>query len=457
MLERERRSCSIRGVSRHPGHLSGMVMAVLAILILAVGPVTAQTTVVISDPARRSPIALPELCLRGADSLASKEVPRTMARDLDLSGYFDVLDPSSYIESPGKCVPADAQQYGDWTTIKTEWLVRGVVEGAGPQVRVQLYLHDVPGQRPVLGKEYVGDIRELRKISHKFANEIMKFVTGTAGPFGSEVVFSSRVGRFKDLFVMEMDGSNIRQLTNERGLALSPSLSEDGRTVLFTSYRKRVPDLFLLELGNPKPQQVTHSTTLEVGGTFVPGSNQILTSVSQGQGSNLLVLNRDGTVVTKLTQSNQVIDVSPSFSPDGSQITFCSDRAGGPQIYVMGRDGSGAHRISFVQSSYCTSPRWSPKGDRIAYVCRADGGFQLFVSDTDGSKAVQLTSGGDNEDPTWSPDGRYLIYSSTFGKRGGSKGLALMRVVRGAEGSGIKQLTFGRSDDLQPSWGPVPQ
>jgi len=415
----------------------------------------AQTTIIISDPGKRFPIALPQLCLSGGASNAPREIPRITAKDLDLSGYFDVLDPASYVESPGKCVGPEEKAYTDWSMIKAEWLVRGNVTGSGNRMTVQLYLHDVPGQRIVMGKEYTGDQSELSKIAHKFANEIMKYVTGEYGPFGSQIAFSGRIGRFKELFLMDMDGSNIRQLTNERGLALSPAWSPNGSTLLYTSYRSRVPDLFLLDVASGRSRAITRNPAMEVGGTFAKDGSSIITAVTGDRGSSLVAMSQEGSVIRRITEANRAIDVSPSFSPDGSQMVFCSDRAGKPQIYVMGRDGGAARRISFVTSDYCTSPVWSPKGDRIAYVCRADGGFQLFVSDPEGQNAVQLTSGGNNEDPDWSPDGRYIAYASTFGKRGGYD-LALMRVVKGLEGSNIKQLTFSRTDDLEPAWGPLP-
>ncbi len=152
----------------------------------------------------------------------------------------------------------------------------------------------------------------------------------------------------------------------------------------------------------------------------------------------------------RLTPPNRAIDVSPVPSPDGSEVVFCSNRGGGPQIYRMGIDGSNARRISFVTSNYCTSPSWSPVGDKIAFVCRADGNFQLFVSDSDGSNAVQLTSSGSNEDPEFSPDGRYIVFATT--SFGGGYGIALMRI----DGTNLKQLAKSRSGDFEPAWGPMP-
>lgn len=437
--------------------LSPKLIAAFGLLALSsffcVRPVSAQTDIYVRGSGKLFPIAMPQLCVQSGESAANRDVPRIIGRDLDLSGYFEVLDPNAYIETPGKCVGPDKGAYSDWSVIGAEGLVRGVVEARpGGRLRLQLFLHDVQRQSVVLGKEYEGDETQIPRMAHKFANEIMRFFTGEPGVFGSQIAFSSRVGRFKELFVMDMDGSNIRQLTNERGLAVSPSWDPFGRSLVYTSYRGRVPDLFMIDVGTRNVQQLTRGDALEIGAHFSAQGGKILTSVMQGRESNIVLLNPNGSIFRRISSSNLNIDTSPFWSPDNSKILFVSNRAGGPQIYVMNADGSDARRISFVTANYCTSPSWAPKGDKIAFVCRADSGFQIFIANADGSNPIQVTSGGDNEDPDWSPDGRYITFATTFG-RGGAFNLALMR----SDGSNIRQLTQSRGGDFQPSWGPMPQ
>lgn len=410
-----------------------------------------QTDLYVRGAGRLIPLATPRLCLESGDKGADAEIPSIISKDLDLSGYFEVLDPKSYIETPGKCGAPESTTFSDWSVIGTEGLVKGKISvESGGRVRAQMYLIDVQKQTVVLAKQYDGDTSQTKLIAHKFANEVMKYYTGFPGVFGTQIAFSSRVGRFKELFVAEMDGSNLRQLTNERGLALSPAWSPSGTKLVYTSYRNRVPDLFIIDTNSKTVRQITHTTELEVGAHFL-NEDQIVFSRTEGTDSDILVINTDGSGLRRLTPPNRAIDVSSVPSPDGSQIVFCSNRGGGPQIYVMGSDGSNPHRVSFGASNECTSPTWSPAGDKIAFVCRVDGGLNILVSDPDGSNAVQLTSSGKNEDPEFSPDGRYLTFATT--QFGGVFSIAIMRT----DGMSMKQVTSSRGGDYEPAWGPMPK
>jgi TolB protein len=428
---------------------SFLLAAFLFIFVFSALRGEAQTDIFVRGSGKLIPISLPQLCLEAGQTSAAKDIPAIIAKDLDLSGFFKVIDPQSYIEGSSKCGAPENVVYSDWSILGTEGVVRGKVSFDGEFIRAQLYLHDVGKQLIVLGKEYQGDSSQITKIAHKFANEIMKFFTGEYGVFGTQIAFSSKVGRFKELFVMDMDGANLRQLTNDRSLSLSPSWDASGKKLAFTSYRNRQPDIFTLDTATKSVKQVTNSAGVDIGGKFSADGNSIMASVSPNQNSQLALISLNGSVLKQLTPISRGIDVSPDYSPDYSQIVFCSDRAGGPQIYIMGADGSSPRRISFVKSSYCTSPAWSPKGDKIAFVCRGDGGFQLFVSSADGSNPRQLTSGGDNEDPSWSADGRYLAFSSTQGTGAGTS-IALIR----EDGSNFREITSSRLGDGEPAWGP---
>lgn len=426
----------------------------LAVTLLAIGllplSVLAQTDIYIRGSSKLFPIALPQLCAGEGASDAAKDIPKILARDLDLSGYFEVVNPSAYIETPGKCGAPEDVAYSDWTVIGAEGLVKGIIRSYGDSIKAQLYLHDVARQKIVLGKEYEGTMDQVPLIAHKFANEIMKFFTGEAGVFGTKIAYSSKVGRFKEIFVMDMDGGNVRQLTNEKSLSMSAAWDSDGEGLFFTSYLKRQPDLFFLNIFDKRIKQLTRDSALEVGVKPSPDGSRLALSRTVDRDSSIILLEPGGSLIRTLLPANGSINVSPSWSPDGARLAFCSNRSGGPQIFTMNSDGSEIKRISFLNSNYCTSPAWSPKGDKIAFVCRFEGGFQLFTANPDGSDLLQLTSTGSNEDPDWAPNGQFIVFSTTFWQRG-VPSLALMR----PDGSNLKRLSDGRAGDVDPAWGPL--
>jgi TolB protein len=155
-------------------------------------------------------------------------------------------------------------------------------------------------------------------------------------------------------------------------------------------------------------------------------------------------MNLKNNQVSKLT-SSYGIEVSPSVSPDSRSIAFVSDKGGSPQIYTMRKDGSDIKRITF-EGSYNTSPSWSPKGDKIAFSGRR-GTNQIFIVNPDGTGLTQLTSQGNNEDPSFSPDGRYIVFSSD---RDGIKGIYIMR----ANGESQKRITPKNLRSYGPRWSP---
>ncbi|MBP9837555.1 MAG: Tol-Pal system beta propeller repeat protein TolB [Proteobacteria bacterium] len=425
-----------------------MKKAIFIILQIIVFPLIslAQTDIRISGAQTGFPVAIPHLCDLGGAAELSEKLSATINRDLQISGLFKLIDPASFVEQQGKCVSPDKVAYSDWTVIGAEGLVKGEIKSLGDAIEVRLYLHDVQQQKAVIGKKYDSSVQDVTKVAHKFANEIVRYFTGEPGIFGTRLAYVSRVGRFKELFIMDVDGSNNQRLTSDNGLAMSPSWAQNSENLVYTSYRSRRPELYLLSPAGGSPKQLTERQGLEIGAKFLPDGQGIITSATVDGISKIALFDLKGRIVKKLT-SGDSIDVSPSVSPDGSRVAFCSNRAGGPQIYVMPISGGSATRISYANSNYCTSPSWSPKGDKVAFVCRA-GGNQIFITSPDGGKVSQLTHSGDNEDPSWSPDGRFIAFSSNLGS--GTRKIAILSLLGGSP----TVVSSGGAEDSQPAWSP---
>lgn len=421
-------------------------LATLWSIVALAGAAHAQVRGTIVGPGATSyPIGVSPL-KTGGDARDGDRFADIVARDLDLSGFFKVIDRGAYIENAQSSgATSDTINFDNWKTIGALALVKGTIEREGDGVVVEARLFDVVERKQIAGKRYRTGDGDVRRVAHRFADEIMLALTGERGPFDTRIAFASRRdGRFKEIWAMSLDGGDLRQVTRERLIALSPSWSPDSRSLLFTSYRTGNPSLFEIDVNGGAPRLISSQRGLNLGGHFSPAGRAIAVALESGGQTDIALLEPSGQLIRWVTR-DRALDVSPSWSPDGRSLVFCSDRGGGPQIYTVSADGGAARRVTY-QGNYNTSPAWSPKGDRIAYASRIGGRFQVFVVDVKGGDAKQITNtAGDNEDPSWSPDGRYLAFSSTRDGRGS---------IYLSDASGIhqKRLTPQGGDDSNPAW-----
>ncbi|HVN86379.1 MAG TPA: Tol-Pal system beta propeller repeat protein TolB [Candidatus Binatia bacterium] len=424
---------------------------VVGMSVVGASATHAQVRGTVFGPGSRSyPIAVSPLkdqSDRGTGAKLAVEFADIVVRDLDLAGLFKIIDRSAYIEPPDTTgITAEQINFDNWSVIGALALVKGSVQSVGNDLTVEARLFDVYQRRQLVGRRYRGDSpTQVRRIANRFADEIMAQFTGERGPFDSRIAFvSTRGGRFKNLYVMSLDGGDLLQVTSGKTLDLSPSWSIDNRSLLYTSYKRGNPDLYSLDLIASRETRLSAEKGLNLGGKWSPDGSRLAVALEDKGNSDIFLLDRDGKVIRRLTD-HWGIDVSPSWSPDGQHLAFCSDRSGVPQIYIINADGTGVHRVS-TEGNYNTSPAWSPKGDRIAYTGRAGGRFNVFTVKVDGSETQQLTSGqGSNEDPSWAPDGRYIVFSST------RTGAALLYVMD-RTGTSQVALTHGSGDDTSPTW-----
>jgi TolB protein len=419
-------------------------------VVFVTAPAQAVVTGQIFGPGSQSfPIAVvPPRNIGGDnDGGLGAQFARALSRDLDLSGYFKLVDPKTFIEDAKSAgLTAGETDFVGWAAIGAQAVVKGsVTAAAGGGVTLEVRLFDVAGRREVaqVGKRFNGGRDDVPRMAHKTADSILEFLTGERGPFDSKIALvSTRSGRLKDVYVLTFDRDEPVRVTQEQSLVVGPRWRPDARALLFTSYREHFPRLFQVDVGTRQVSRLVPGGGAVLGGAWSPDGSSLLATKDDGGNSDIYLLDRSGQVQRRLTD-HWAVDVSPAWAPDGRRFAFCSSRSGSPQIYVMNIDGSGLTRISHA-GNYNTSPAWSPKGDHVAYTTRAGGGFQVVVTTPDGSSAQNITAG---EDPSWAPDGRYLVVSAP---RGGRSHL----VFTDREGKTVKELTRGAGDDTSPAWSP---
>ena len=169
-----------------------------------------------------------------------------------------------------------------------------------------------------------------------------------------------------------------------------------------------MPRVYLLNIQTGIQEVVGDFPGMTFAPRFSPDGGKIIMSLAREGNSDLYVMDLTNRVVERLTDS-PAIDTSPSYSPDGKKITFNSDRGGSQQIYVMDSNGRNQKRISKEGGNYAT-PVWSPRGDLIAFTKFYQGQYFIGVMRTDGSGERLLTENWYQEAPSWSSNGRVLIF-----------------------------------------------
>jgi len=427
-----------------------IVAAVAVVLIARAVPAGAVARVSIFGPGSESfPIAVVPLKDQGgdADHALGGRFARVLSHDLDLSGYFRLVDPKTFIENDSAGLTAETTDFVGWGALGAQALVKGGISVSGDTVTVEARLFDVPGRQEVAGsgRRYSGRRAELPRMAHRMADAILEYLTGERGPFDSEIALvRGKGGPLKDIYRFTFDMDEPARVTDERSIVVNPRWRPDVRAILFTSYREHQPRLFQVEVATRQVTPIGPRRGAVLDGAWSPDGSRLLATIERGGNSDIFLIDRDGQVLRQLTDHWDV-DVAPAWAPDGRRFVFCSSRAGSPQVYAMDVDGGNPVRISRT-GSYNTSPAWSPKGDHIAYTTRSGGSFQIVVAAADGSgPQTIITSAGSNENPSWGADGRYLVFSST---RGGRRHI----YFADRDGRTQKELTRGAWDDTSPSW-----
>ena len=388
----------------------------------------------------------------GADILGiGKEAKKILQKDLMLSGLFSLLPEQIFEELERIERSSSKVDYRSWRQVGAQWLIKTeyalTEKGKGQVFTFRLY--DAVSKRFLLGKRYKASRDLLRKTIHRFADEVVMQLTGKRGIAETKIAFLNQEKSGKEIYLIDFDGYNLRRLTHDNTVNLSPAWSPDAKWIIYTSYAARNPDLIMIDVNGEKKQTLHRLPGLNTAAAWSPDMQKIALVLSRDQNSEIYILRSDRELKRLTRHFN--IDTSPTWSPDGKKIAFTSDRSGtgAPQIYIMDAlkgDNSNVTRISFG-STYNDNPAWSPNGDQIAYTSRVGRRFQISVYDLNTQESKVLTEGSEScEQPSWSPDGRFLIYRK---RENGRHNLFIQRLG----GSEVRQLTFS-GNAHSPAWSP---
>ncbi|MCL5270401.1 MAG: hypothetical protein M1457_07605 [bacterium] len=370
-------------------------------------------------------------------------------RDLLLSGFFA---PPANEQFARETMALDARENKihaeEWRRIGVSFIVAGNYEVKGNEILAEVRVMDTAGLNYVFGKSYSRfALSEARTLAHTISNDIIERLTTTRGVANTQICFIralDRYGKSKQVCVMDADGGNPRAVTPQGELTTTPCWGAHGTEIYYTTYRDYNPDLagFILKTGYS--WWISRQPGLNLSPAWSETRQKVVLTLSKDGNSEIYVVNRDGSGLTRLTDNPQ-IDSSPAWSPDGRRIAYTSGAAGSPQIYIMDVETRQRRQLTH-EGSYNDGPAWSPDGEHIAYTARVGGESQIAVIRADGSESRRLTSSGNNEAPSWAPNGLLLAFSSD---REGSRQIYTMF----SDGTAVQRLTSG-APCATPDWGP---
>ncbi|MDA8560993.1 Tol-Pal system beta propeller repeat protein TolB [Nitrospinae bacterium] len=397
-------------------------------------------------------LAIADFVVKGVDVMGiAKEAKKILKKDLMLSEWFSPLQETVFEELEKMEHSSSKVDYLNWRQVGAQWIIKTeysvVANGKGQSLTFRLY--DAVNKRFLLGKRYRSSRELLRKTIHRFADEVVMQLTGKRGISQTQIAFLMEESAGKEIYLIDFDGYNLRRVTHDNTVNLSPAWSPDAKWIMYTSYAAHNPDLIMIDTSGQQRQTIHRLPGLNAAPAWSPDMQSIALVLSRDQNSEVYILNKDRQLERLTRHFN--IDTSPTWSPDGKKIAFTSDRSGtgAPQIYIMNSvkgDRSQVTRISF-DSRYNDNPAWSPNGDKIAYTSREGRKFQIRIYDLNTHKSQLLTSGfGSSEQPSWSPDGRFIIYR----KRENNGYNLFIRKLGSGE---ARQLTFSGKGH-SPAWSP---
>ena len=407
-------------------------------------------------PIAVSPLSIDDNSKKNFEKILKKknigsEIAIVVENNLKASGLFNPLNRDAFLQAPD--IANLKPRFEDWNLIKAQALITGKVNFVNDKLRVEFRLWDVLAGKEMMALAFTTVPSNWRRVGHIITDKVYERLTGEKGYFDTRIIYVSEEGpktrRIKKLAIMDQDGANNKFLTLGNELVLTPRFNPTSQMVTYLSYFKNLPRVYLLDIETGMQEVVGDFPGMTFAPRFSPDGKKIIMSFAKDGNSDIYTMDLENRIVEKIT-NHPSIDTSPSYSPDGKKVAFNSDRSGYQQIYVMSSNGKNVKRISFGKGLYGT-PVWSPRGDLIAFTKLHKGKFYIGVMRTDGKGERLLTENYYQEAPSWSPNGRVLIFYRET--KTDSKGKGFSAKLWSIDLTGYNErLITTPTDASDPSW-----
>lgn len=375
------------------------------------------------------------------DEQSPQKMASIVQADLERSGQFKILDTGAGLDESSRPDLAGIRQRG------ADALIAGsVTRLADGRFDVRFRLWDSVRNQDLGGQSHAVVAGDLRLAAHRIADFVYERLTGDKGVFSTRISYVTKAGSSYNLWVADADGENAQSALSSPEPIISPSWAPNGNQLAYVSFEARKPVVYVHDVASGRRRLVASFKGSNSAPTWSPDGRSIALTLSREGGSQLYVMDANGGEPRRLMQSS-AIDTEPVYTPDGRTIYFVSDRGGSPQIYRVSASGANAERVTF-SGSYNISPALSPDGKWLAYVSRVNGAFKLHVMDIATGNVSAITETTADENPSFSPNSRLVIYATLLQGRE-----ALMTTTLDGR---IKARLAGQSGDIrEPDWGPV--
>lgn len=397
---------------------------------------------VVGGGATQIPVAI--VPFRAEEGLVQRLTP-VVAADLARSGLFKIVDTGGM--NP---VPHEPEQvnYAQWRARGADAVVIGSVTKA-PDGRydIRFRVMDAVKQTQIAGFVYVVDASQIRAVAHKIADVIYEKLTGDAGVFSTRIAYVAKRGARYELTVADSDGYDPQAIFSSSEPIISPAWSPDGSRLAYVSFEQKKPVVYVRWVATRNSIAVANFRGSNSAPAWSPDGKRLAVTLTRDGGSQLFLINSDGSgAPARLTQS-AAIDTEANFSPDGQSILFTSDRGGGPQIYRIPVSGGTPQRVTF-EGTYNVSARHSPDGKSFTFIQRNGSRFNVAVQDFATRQVQVLTEGGVDESPSFAPNNKIILYATEVGGRG------ILAAVS-SDGRIKQRFTADVGDAREPAWSPV--